>query len=197
MSDLDSRLEGWLARELRRPLPADAMRARRIMAAVRADVALNGAGHGSPATGSVASRARHAGRRVWLLGLALAAGLAGIVSGDAFSLDRVNSSASPTFGDSVAAVFRDTLHLVQFALVAPNASRVAVVGDFNGWNASATPLALAESTGVWLGVASLARGRHRFAYVVDDTQWVSDRLRPAAESHQGRATSRLAVPRPN
>jgi 1,4-alpha-glucan branching enzyme len=37
----------------------------------------------------------------------------------------------------------------RFAVWAPDASRVAVAGDFNGWNAGAHPLAPVGSSGVW------------------------------------------------
>jgi 1,4-alpha-glucan branching enzyme len=37
-----------------------------------------------------------------------------------------------------------------FALWAPNAAAVAVIGDFNGWNANATPMAARhDSSGIW------------------------------------------------
>lgn len=38
---------------------------------------------------------------------------------------------------------------VHFALWAPNASSVSLVGDFNGWNTDSHPMALRGSTGVW------------------------------------------------
>src|SRR5262249_30565613 len=38
---------------------------------------------------------------------------------------------------------------VRFAVWAPNAHRVSVVGDFNGWNADADPMRPRGSTGVW------------------------------------------------
>ncbi len=38
-----------------------------------------------------------------------------------------------------------------FAVWAPNADRVAVVGDFNGWNGSSHPLAPRAHSGVWEG----------------------------------------------
>src|SRR5205823_4090365 len=38
-----------------------------------------------------------------------------------------------------------------FAVWAPNAERVGVVGDFSGWDDSATQLAAMESSGVWSG----------------------------------------------
>ena len=37
---------------------------------------------------------------------------------------------------------------VHFAVWAPNASRVSVVGDFNGWDASAHPLTRRTEVGV-------------------------------------------------
>ena len=41
----------------------------------------------------------------------------------------------------------------RFAVWAPNASAVSVVGDFNGWNRTRTPLAPREdSSGIWEGV---------------------------------------------
>jgi len=48
---------------------------------------------------------------------------------------------------------------VHFAVWAPNARRVDVVGDFNGWQAGATPLVLRHDAGVWEGfVPGLAAG---------------------------------------
>jgi len=46
-----------------------------------------------------------------------------------------------------------------FAVWAPNAERVSVVGDFNGWNPDSTPLNPRDSSGVWEGfVPGLGRG---------------------------------------
>ena len=38
---------------------------------------------------------------------------------------------------------------VYFALWAPHAQKVSVVGDFNGWDPEATPMQRLEQTGVW------------------------------------------------
>src|SRR5262249_39408629 len=38
-----------------------------------------------------------------------------------------------------------------FAVWAPAAGYVAVIGDFNGWNKAATPLYPRESSGIWEG----------------------------------------------
>jgi 1,4-alpha-glucan branching enzyme len=48
---------------------------------------------------------------------------------------------------------------VMFAVWAPNAESVSVVGDFNGWDASRTPLRARESSGIWEGfVAGIGQG---------------------------------------
>src|SRR6185369_13112164 len=38
---------------------------------------------------------------------------------------------------------------VYFAVWAPNAERVSVIGDFNGWSDGAHPMQLQGSSGVW------------------------------------------------
>ena len=46
-----------------------------------------------------------------------------------------------------------------FAVWAPNADSVSVIGDFNGWDPGAHPLAARESSGVWEGfVAGVSEG---------------------------------------
>src|SRR5438309_577973 len=43
----------------------------------------------------------------------------------------------------------DGVRGVRFAVWAPNASRVAVVGDFNAWDARRHPMRLRHSAGIW------------------------------------------------
>jgi hypothetical protein len=62
---------------------------------------------------------------------------------------------------------RSTQHLVRFALVAPGASRVSLVGDFNRWDASATPMRQLGDGRLWLVEVPLPPGRHVYAFVVD------------------------------
>ncbi len=53
------------------------------------------------------------------------------------------------------------------------ADRIYLVGDFNGWDSSATPMQQ-ERDGVWRAIVDLQRGsRHEFRYLVDG-QWISD-----------------------
>ena len=127
--------------------------------------------------------------------LATAAGIALVVL--VGMQDRVDTGAprsrrAVVIGDSVASVasaIRDTLRIVQFMLTAPAASRVALVGDFNGWDPREIEMARYSRDGRWAVTLALAPGRHSYAYVVDDTQWVRDPLGTAAEPND------LAPPR--
>jgi hypothetical protein len=56
---------------------------------------------------------------------------------------------------------------VRFVLVAPYASRVSLVGDFNGWKAGAMPMRRSADGRAWLLDVSLAPGRHVYSFVVD------------------------------
>src|SRR5690606_24506775 len=53
----------------------------------------------------------------------------------------VAAPATGVAGDSLGSVLlRDTLRLMRFVLIAPSATRLALVGDFNGWDSRATPM---------------------------------------------------------
>lgn len=67
-------------------------------------------------------------------------------------------------------------HVVEFALVAPHAQRVALVGDWNGWDPQAAPMRRAGAS--WVVAIPLARGAHVYGFVVDGGRWVSDPKAP-------------------
>jgi len=56
---------------------------------------------------------------------------------------------------------------VRFVFVAPYASNVALVGDFNGWNPSKMPMRRSADGRAWLIDVPLAPGRHVYSFVVD------------------------------
>jgi 1,4-alpha-glucan branching enzyme len=55
---------------------------------------------------------------------------------------------------------------VSFAVWAPNATRVAVVGDFNQWDAGADPLPSLGPSGIWHGVVERARVGDVYKYAI-------------------------------
>lgn len=90
-------------------------------------------------------------------------------------------SAEPALAPTASALQGSITELgsdeVRFDLHLPStANAVAIVGDFNGWNQSATPMARTDDT--WSAKVPLAPGRHVYAFVVDGKKWVVDPLAP-------------------
>ncbi|MBI1796421.1 MAG: isoamylase early set domain-containing protein [Candidatus Eisenbacteria bacterium] len=95
--------------------------------------------------------------------------------------------------DAVAAASLEAA-VVRFELSAPGAARVALVGDFNDWDAAATPMRRVRASDRWTVSLPVATGRHVYAFVVDGTRWVGDPLAPRApEDGFGSPNSVLVV----
>ena len=69
----------------------------------------------------------------------------------------------------------------QFVLDAPQASQVALVGDFNAWDAADTPLVRDPASGIWTVTVRLVPGRHTYAFMVDGATWTLDPRAPSAQ----------------
>jgi 1,4-alpha-glucan branching enzyme len=61
---------------------------------------------------------------------------------------------------------RPSLHLVDFFCRAPRANHVFVIGDFNGWDPSALPMARRPDCG-WVTRVLLPHGHHQYLFLVD------------------------------
>jgi 1,4-alpha-glucan branching enzyme len=70
----------------------------------------------------------------------------------------------------------------QFAVWAPNARRVSVIGDWNGWNKDADVLApRSDSSGIWEGRLGYARQGHSYKYHIESTNgYAADKADPFA-----------------
>jgi hypothetical protein len=128
-------------------------------------------------------------RRWWPLGLAAAAGLAGFALRGwlgAPAPTAVATAPSPTLVHHVAApaAYGGGGRAVQFTLVAPGASSVALVGDFNAWNATQTPMRRLEGGDVWVAVMPLPPGQHTYAFVVNGREWRADPQAPRASADE-------------
>ncbi len=180
MHESDCDLPEPIRRELRRDVDFGPSVRARVMRAVRVEAA-------APT------------RRGWLSPLvatALAAGLVlGVVGSQLAPSGWPDEAGLALRRDSVLTVaIRDTLALVRFSLIAPHAARVELVGDFNAWRTGATRLERDARSGEWESQLAMTPGRHRYAFVVDDTQWVADPGAPAALAPNGRPASRFVVP---
>jgi hypothetical protein len=123
----------------------------------------------------------------WAPQLAIAAGIVALI-GVGYGARVVVEPA----GDTIAMSETPTVPVVQvsndvastrpvpttFILKASGANRVALVGDFNGWERSAIALSDSANTGVWEVTVPLTPGRHTYAFLVNDSVWTVDPRMP-------------------
>lgn len=179
-----------IARLAQRPVPVGAAARARVMLAVQAEMV-----RGRP------GRARRFGwlvearpvRLSPLAGFALAAGLVGVgvavgLLGRAKSVLQPPAAATSVAASANAATPSGTPVVpagsraahVKFVLVAPQASQVTVVGDFNDWNPAAHPMERTPTGGTWTVTVPLEAGRHEYSFVVDGKHWMPDPAAPLA-----------------
>ncbi|HMA44755.1 MAG TPA: isoamylase early set domain-containing protein [Gemmatimonadales bacterium] len=102
-----------------------------------------------------------------LAGLAAAAALAGLMLWLAGRSPRGTASGP---GPST----------IQFVVRAPGAGTVALVGDFNDWDGTVTPMRAAPNGALWSVTVPLAPGRYRYAFLVNGSRWLVDPAAPRA-----------------
>jgi hypothetical protein len=107
--------------------------------------------------------------------LVLAAGFVGLLSGrwTAPSTEAVTATAAG-----------GTPPLVSFVFISTEARSVAVVGDFNDWILTATPLAPTAEAGVWSVALRLPPGRYTYSFIVDGKEWYPDPVAPPAPGEE-------------
>jgi len=134
--------------------------------------------------------ARHARSRLFTLTpLGIAAALCVFVGLRHVRSENVNDHAvvgSPSLGTAVSAI--------RFAVSAPRARRVSLVGDFNRWNPSAVPMRRSPDGRTWIADVSLAPGRHVFAFSVDGGLRADPTAPRAIEDDFGVPSSVIVVP---
>ena len=162
---VDERLVRLVAEQLREEVPVRVAWRAALERALGEQEAL------APET-RIASRASH---RPWRLVGAIAAGLVWAAAGAAVAVILLGrapgrSMADPvSVADSAMTPRADGAQpgAVRFVLVAPYASRVTLVGDFNRWNPAAMPMRRATDGRTWTLEVPLPPGRHLYAFVVD------------------------------
>ncbi|HEX6106935.1 MAG TPA: isoamylase early set domain-containing protein [Gemmatimonadales bacterium] len=179
-AERDDELQDELLRrvvdELRRPVRLDPTLDLRVLRAIR-----------EPAP---ARPARPWLRPAWVAA-ALAAGV--MIAVGLQSRDRPSSSPT-TVASPAATPFAESTRPVYLRLDAPASSRVSVVGDFNDWDPSATPLSPTGDRGVWTVELRLKPGRYHYTFLIDGRRWAGDPSEPRApESDFGAPVSVLTV----
>jgi 1,4-alpha-glucan branching enzyme len=92
----------------------------------------------------------------------------------------------------------DGVNGVRFAVWAPNAARVSVVGDFNAWDGRRHPMRCRQPSGVWeLFIPRLQAGeRYKFELLDGDWQTLPLRADPVAQQAETPPATASVIPDP-
>jgi len=184
-----------IAAPLRVPEHAHRSFEKRVMDRVRAEGAAV-----YPARGSATQswwRTKRVVRLSPLAGLALAAGITGIVAFSSIAIgSRIGGRGHSVARATQPAAARDTVQLVRFVFVDSRASTVELVGDFNEWTRGSTALRLSGAPGVWAVSVPLSPGKHEYAFIVNGTRWVADPLAVKSSDDFGTESSVIRVGTP-
>jgi len=164
--------------ELRRLPPVDPVAIRRIVtAAAEARV--------SPADEpDVVGRSAGRSIRIWsAIGLAAAAAVAGFFVRGAVATKPATETLAvrqvPATPVEVAAMAGDASPILQqFIFENAQAHRVSVVGDFNKWDRSTSPMIRSSDNATWSVIIPIVPGRHVYGYIVDDSLFTLDPRAP-------------------
>jgi hypothetical protein len=80
----------------------------------------------------------------------------------------------------------------QFVFDAARAKRIALVGDFNGWDEHATALQREDGSSLWSVTVPLTPGRHVYAFLVDST-WTTDPHAPESRDPDFGVTGSVVI----
>lgn len=105
--------------------------------------------------------------------------------------DRSDKASAARIASSPAA--SDTVNVIRFVFVDPNARSVQLVGDFNEWTRGTTQLKPSGAPGVWAVAVALPPGRHEYAFIVDGTRWIADPLATKSSDDFGTESSVIQV----
>lgn len=135
----------------------------------------------------------------WWWGMAAAAALVVLVLRpwrDPSGADGRNGAAGAPSASTLSGATVELAGAVRFDLTLPtNAKQVALVGDFNGWSETATPMVRRGRDGTWSASVPLPPGRHTYAFVVDGTRWLVDPLAPQVAGSDFGPTNAVIVER--
>ena len=102
------------------------------------------------------------------------------------------SSRPPAGGSGHRYSAKNNVRPRNFACFAPKARRVAIVGDFNHWDAGANPMQR-QPDGAWTIQLQLTHGPHHYLFMVDDEYQLDPRAQGAVATEEGGRVSLVTV----
>ncbi len=81
---------------------------------------------------------------------------------------------------------------VTFSLKAAHAKAVSLLGDFNNWDATATPMKR-DKNGIWKSTLILSSGRYEFKFMVDGKWREASKTEPAVPNSFGTLNNVMVV----
>jgi hypothetical protein len=172
-----------ILRSLKKPFHLDETFELRVMSAVHS---------GSSPDSEPWWTKRYTLRFTALGGLVMAASIAAVVMLASMVGKSMVSNQKSTVSQQ-SAVSSRTVH---FILVNDNANQVYLVGDFNNWSKTKTPLKRAVNQHAWTVSIPLGEGKHEYAFIVADENgehWVADPLSMKVQDEFGTESSIVRV----
>ena len=81
---------------------------------------------------------------------------------------------------------------VTFSLKAAHAKEVSLLGDFNNWDAAATPMKR-DKDGIWKSTLILSSGRYEFKFLVDGKWREASKAEPSVPNSFGTLNNVLVI----
>lgn len=96
------------------------------------------------------------------------------------------------FGKSDRYSAKNSLRPTNFMCLAPHATHVSVIGDFNKWSPNANPMKR-QPDGGWAAQVPLTHGHHRYVFLVDGVRTLDPRAQGVARDENNERVSLIAV----
>ena len=180
-----------IAREARRPAGLDPRAKERLFAAILAEGAPGSMDNVDDARvvpmrrGVTLSTGRFAALAAGLVGIGVLLGVGYGLGRDSLKIGQPPVVAANT--PLPASTATDTM--MTFVFVTHSATQVSIVGDFNQWDAAATPMRRIENSNAWTVTLPLKAGRHLYsfyAFGADGEKWLADPNAPSSDDGFGR-----------
>jgi 1,4-alpha-glucan branching enzyme len=81
---------------------------------------------------------------------------------------------------------------INFICLAPDASEVFLIGDFNDWHPTSTPMKR-HVDGSWMAQVPLHHGHHHYQFLIDGRTHLDPRAQGTARNERNEKVSLLAV----